>query len=883
MKAKSPVPAPSPASHPTRAPRSAALIISTVLLATPMISNAQDNGNAQHLKSRLGEIKRYAHDDRDGDGWGDRWAGQFPAYTHDKEADPDGDGVSNFEEMLDGTDPGRANLKGVVYISPEELLRQAIEIQRARAAADARMAVRRQYLRHFAAVEVGQESRHGRGHTMVEMKSSRAAKFRQKVEQERPLKEARMARAREELRRKGMPEIIAGKDGTVQAFANEHDGHPVFYSTQNVVSAQTISASKINLPLASGGLGLNLTGTGTVVGHFDAADALFTHPELGILRILNKDTGSSTIPKLRQHPTHTAGTIIGLGNTGFEGAHGFAAGALLESWDFFGDIGELNGNYSNAISSDDIEVSNHSYGTAVGFEGTLEDGTPMWYGSLERISPSSSSASTFHSTYTTVSHDLDNFVESNIYPLPVFAAGNDRNDTPVVGNQFWIAAEFRLSVYVPPTNTTGPNWDPYAPPAGDGAATNGYYTLKPEASAKNVLTIGSCEDLPAGFAGSQSVAVSAFSSFGPTRSGHIKPDVLANGENLYSAWVDDNGDPDYFADSGTSMAAPSVTGAIALLIQHYRNQYGSAAKLWASTLKGLVIHTADDVDSDGNAATDPDGPDFKAGYGLVNAKKAAALINADGATGRHMLIKEALVRDGYDAESPITIFKVRAVGSQPLRVTICWSDIATISCPDILHSADPGYGLVAQQATAWVEHPAPSTAITRPWKKDTTTLQNLDLPATQSVMPDDSTFDTVQVIDIPAPVAGGTYTVNVASNFPYALYPASQWGAYVLPVSIFISGAEAEAPDFKITNHELVNAADRAYSLEWPSVVGEFYRVETSTDLVNWTRAKKPVSGDEVGDLAPAGDITTLEVQAEASNTRQFWRIKRLQPWEMAP
>ncbi|MBX7212274.1 MAG: hypothetical protein K1X78_28460 [Verrucomicrobiaceae bacterium] len=125
--------------------------------------------------------------------------------------------------------------------------------------------------------------------------------------------------------------------------------------------------------------------------------------------------------------------------------------------------------------------------------------------------------------------------------------------------------------------------------------------------------------------------------------------------------------------------------------------------------------------------------------------------------------------------------------------------------------------------------------------------------------------------------------MSAANDFLLAACPASQWGAYVLPVSIFISGAEVEAPEFKITNHELVNETARAWSLTWPSVIGEFYRVETSTDLVNWARAKKPPSGEEIGDLAPSGDITALEVQAEASNTRQFWRIKRIEPWEITP
>lgn len=92
--------------------------------------------------------------------------------------------------------------------------------------------------------------------------------------------------------------------------------------------------------------------------------------------------------------------------------------------------------------------------------------------------------------------------------------------------------------------------------------------------------------------------------------------------------------------------------------------------------------------------------------------------------------------------------------------------------------------------------------------------------------------------------------------------------------------------EFKIPNHERVAETPQAvHSLEWPSTPGFFCRVETSTDLINWTRAKKPggASGEDLGDISPEGTSTTAEVLVEGSNTRQFWRIKRLQPWDISP
>jgi subtilisin family serine protease len=70
--------------------------------------------------------------------------------------------------------------------------------------------------------------------------------------------------------------------------------------------------------------------------------------------------------------------------------------------------------------------------------------------------------------------------------------------------------------------------------------------------------------------------VSYFSSKGPTGDGRIKPDLVAPGERITSCavgkyLVSNGGDiPDqpaaYIDDSGTSMAAPHVSGAIAAFL-----------------------------------------------------------------------------------------------------------------------------------------------------------------------------------------------------------------------------------------------------------------------------------------------------------------------------
>jgi subtilisin-like proprotein convertase family protein len=187
-------------------------------------------------------------------------------------------------------------------------------------------------------------------------------------------------------------------------------------------------------------------------------------------------------------------------------------------------------------------------------------------------------------------------------------------------------------------------------------------------TAKNNLSIANGQDADIDANGNLiSMNRNNGSSEGPTDDLRIKPDITGNGTALLSPTNDSNG---YGSYTGTSMSGPNVMGSLLLVQQHYNNVYGSF--MLGATLKGLALHTADDITPDNSNGSSQAlfGPDATTGWGLLNTKFAVETINN---VGFQSVIKEKTLDNG-----DTFVMNIKSDGVNPLVASISWTDVAGV-------------------------------------------------------------------------------------------------------------------------------------------------------------------------------------------------------------
>jgi hypothetical protein len=120
----------------------------------------------------------------------------------------------------------------------------------------------------------------------------------------------------------------------------------------------------------------------------------------------------------------------------------------------------------------------------------------------------------------------------------------------------------------------------------DGGVFEGYaaFSITDPGNGDSVITVGSTHgNWP------HTYGVSFFSSRGPTGDGRLKPDLVAPGERVQSCVTGGNHN-EWGPESGTSMAAPHVSGAAAMLLARYEELIGQPRRV-----KKILCESATDL------------------------------------------------------------------------------------------------------------------------------------------------------------------------------------------------------------------------------------------------------------------------------------------------
>jgi hypothetical protein len=341
----------------------------------------------------------------------------------------------------------------------------------------------------------------------------------------------------------------------------------------------------------------NLDGTGVSVLVYDGGVGLASHVDFGG-RLTARD-GSG----LSDHSTHVAGTIGGDGSLSAGVNRGMAPGVTIESYGFetggpleagflYTNPGDLEADYNEAINVYGADISNNSIGTNV-----APNGFPCaWEGD-----------------YNATSALIDAIVRGSLgSPFRiVWAGGNER---------------------------------------GNGSCGSTYNTIAPPAGAKNHLSIGALN--------SNDDTVTSFTGWGPTDDGRIKPDFAAPGCQTGGdgGVTSCSSGGNYSTKCGTSMAAPTVCGMSALILEDFRANYPGEPDFRNSTLKAVLAQTAVDIENIG--------PDYRTGYGSVRVVPAIELMRdgnfLEGEVSQDQTVQVLVIVDALDTQ---------------LKVTLAWDDV----------------------------------------------------------------------------------------------------------------------------------------------------------------------------------------------------------------
>ncbi len=211
------------------------------------------------------------------------------------------------------------------------------------------------------------------------------------------------------------------------------------------------------------------------------------------------------------------------------------------------------------------------------------------------------------------------------------------------------------------------------------------------------------------------------SSVGPVHDGRMKPEVCAVGTQVNSTI-----DPNTYAQfTGTSMSCPAVAGTFSCMSQAYREIHGSTPK--SGLMKAVMMNTCDDLENPG--------PDFRTGYGRINARRALEVIEAAN-----------FITDSIDNAQTNTHTITVPAGVGQLKVLVYWHD-----APAAVNANVALVNNINMTLTT------PASTVLNPWVLDySPTVAALSANAVPGI----DIRNNHEQVTLPNPAAG-TYTVTL--------------------------------------------------------------------------------------------------------------------------
>lgn len=503
---------------------------------------------AQIRESSLSYVKH------DPDGWDDLWVLLQNSYDKNYQFDPsnktkdtDGDGMSDYEEMLIH--------RSATYREPVYTKEQLIEL--VKLARIAKIETERQNLKALLPrIEEGLRAAQAATPAVVSEEEAapeaRKERLLQTAEALLDHEEQRKARTVKGLSRE-VKEILGEKAAELRVEGGLN-GMLELVGPDNLIAAQTMATNTVWPGGASAAP--DVTGLGQQIGIWEAGGGVFGRQQEFVLgngssRVSQIDNpaaelypgalGGANLSVFNFHATQVAGALAAAGGVG--NARGMAYEATLAAYGSGGDIAEMM-----AAAATGMRLSNHSYSVRFGwlFTGTVW----IWLG------PAATGEDPRFGLYRRQSREIDIVAYDNSRYLPLWSAGNEGGEVGPVNSSGVIPSgtqHFRVAdddgdgnfTVTGPFTTTHPS-DSGPPLTGATAGvfavhlgTNvpggiGVDTLKSSAVAKNNLSVGAIEDISAGYSQPSDVSLGTFSSRGPTDDGRVKPDLVANGTTMYS-------------------------------------------------------------------------------------------------------------------------------------------------------------------------------------------------------------------------------------------------------------------------------------------------------------------------------------------------------------